>query len=52
LSVGSNRIISGLASGLDVRHNHPVNRIEYGKKGKKAIVFCENGKKFTCDKVF
>jgi len=51
LNVGSGRIIAALASGLDVRQKHAVNRIEYGKKNKKVVVGCENGKKFTCDKV-
>lgn len=50
LSEGSGRLIAALANGLDVRHKHVVNHVEYAKKGK-AIVKCENGKRFTCDKV-
>lgn len=50
LSEGSNRLIAGLANGLDVRHKHAVSKVEYARKGKKAVVICENGKRFTCDK--
>jgi lysine-specific histone demethylase 1B len=52
LSEGSGKIIAGLAEGMDVRHKHAVKRIEYGgKKDRKSIVHCENGKRFFCDKV-
>lgn len=51
LSEGSGRVITGLADGLDVRYKHSVNRIEYGKKTRKPVVYCDNGKRFYCDKV-
>lgn len=51
LSEGSGKIIAGLANGLNVRNKHPVSRVEYAKKGKKVVVVCENGKRFSCDKV-
>ncbi|KAI6217479.1 Amine oxidase [Aphelenchoides fujianensis] len=47
LCEGSGRIIGKLAEGSGL---HLVQRVEYGPK-KKAVVYCKNGKKFTCDKV-
>ncbi|KAH7720122.1 amine oxidaseflavin-containing family protein [Aphelenchoides avenae] len=50
LAEGSSTIIRRLAEGTDVRCNHYVEQIDYGRS-KKVTVHCSNGKRFTCNKV-
>ncbi|KHJ75038.1 hypothetical protein OESDEN_25346 [Oesophagostomum dentatum] len=48
---GCGELIEKLAEGTDVRFEHEVNSIEWPRTRKSVTVTCQNGKRFTADKV-
>uniref|UniRef100_A0A7E4VMY5 mannose-6-phosphate isomerase n=3 Tax=Panagrellus redivivus TaxID=6233 RepID=A0A7E4VMY5_PANRE len=51
LAEGSSELIRRLSDGLDIRCNNPVASIDYSNPEHGVVVTCENGKKYTADKV-
>ncbi|KAL6726160.1 hypothetical protein Aduo_008162 [Ancylostoma duodenale] len=51
LTDGSVELIENLAEGIDIRFEHEVRTIEWPRTRKSVTVTCQNGKKFTADKV-